>query len=87
MAKQMDGIKQLATVLDIRAKATIKGDDCSNVAIELGTVKENGIKADSFSKVLEDFLVVKGVDFTVGDRVLIAWLDSDLCIMGVIDEK
>ncbi len=87
MGKPKEGINYLAKVIDNRSKQVIRGDACSDISIELGTKKENGIKVDSFSKIIKDYLICKGVEAEENDRVLVAWIDSDICVIGVIDGK
>lgn len=84
------GIKHLAQVIDKRSKQVIKGSSCSDAPFDFATVGSDlSLQLDNFSETIDakEYLICTHCkDISAGDRVIIAWVYSEICVIGILQE-
>ena len=89
MGKSNKGINSLARILDNRIGRHTEQD----LALDFGTVKKNGtLQTNTFPKAIGkgDYSVLQHCDSDIKEgvekRVLVAWVESEAVIVGVLVE-
>jgi hypothetical protein len=81
-------IERLGNVIMKRMAKTVADND--GVAVEMGTINSNmTLTPDSLQVDIPqgDYLIQSGISIDPGDRVLIAWADSEPVVLGTASEE
>lgn len=77
------GLSRFAAIMQVLAKGQVPTD----LILDFGEIQKNGSLLTNTVTVeipKDDYLILKGASVSKGDHVLVAWVQNDAVVLGII---